>query len=265
MKDEVGESAWKQQKREILEQLRDAPIEAKRIFFRNALSDVRALAKAYDEQGPELWQHLPQTNPNEYDWFYQAILERCKDFQETEAYQEYEQLTQHVFELTRDARWTAEEFDWFYDLSKPDAYYEHYAAFDDDTMYLKLARKFAGTMYQELIDHLLRCARQEPSSGGPTVWEQMKADVEAADPFWCEDALEAECDLWLKDFDPYSLALLWLCACKGSDDFSLDYYNEGPENTDFKHDIFRAVAQELYQLAEEENAESEEAWNREEE
>ena len=61
------------------------------------LSNMRAIARDYAEQGDSLWNLFHAKNPKDHEWHYRGLAESLRELKETFAYHEFEQLINQVF------------------------------------------------------------------------------------------------------------------------------------------------------------------------
>lgn len=96
-KDLPPEESWKIRKREFLQHLTSAPVEAKVITLADKLSNMRAIARDFRHVGDNIWERFNQKDKKEHEWYYREISELTKEFAATERYREYVQLCDTVF------------------------------------------------------------------------------------------------------------------------------------------------------------------------
>lgn len=91
------EDSWKIRKEESLEVLKNGPRETKILWLGDKLSNIRAIARSYDEIGFKFFELFHQKDPEQQGWYYKTVLEYLSDFDGCPAYEEYKTLVRHVF------------------------------------------------------------------------------------------------------------------------------------------------------------------------
>ncbi|MBD3107798.1 HD domain-containing protein [Bacillus sp. AGMB 02131] len=89
---------WKIRKQEFIDHLGDSPIEAKMITLGDKLSNMRAIKRDYDAIGEQLWERFNQKDKNAHGWYHRSVCDKLKEFEDTLAWLEYNQLIHDVFE-----------------------------------------------------------------------------------------------------------------------------------------------------------------------
>ncbi|MCR4924977.1 MAG: HD domain-containing protein [Clostridiales bacterium] len=88
---------WKIRKEEALAVLKESDIETKILWLGDKLSNMRSIAREYDEIGVAVFERFNQKNPKEQYWYHSTILEYTKDLSDYPAYKEYKNLVDYVF------------------------------------------------------------------------------------------------------------------------------------------------------------------------
>lgn len=91
------EDSWHARKQIAIDRLAHASYEAKIVALGDKLSNMRAIARDYAEQGDSLWNLFHAKNPKDHEWHYRGLAESLRELKETFAYQEFEQLINQVF------------------------------------------------------------------------------------------------------------------------------------------------------------------------
>ena len=89
--------SWHTRKQAAIDRLARASREAKIVALGDKLSNMRAIARDYAEQGDELWNLFHVKNPKEHEWHYRGLAESLCELKDTYAYKEFEQLISQVF------------------------------------------------------------------------------------------------------------------------------------------------------------------------
>ncbi|MBQ9228713.1 MAG: bifunctional (p)ppGpp synthetase/guanosine-3',5'-bis(diphosphate) 3'-pyrophosphohydrolase [Eubacterium sp.] len=93
----AGDS-WKIRKTESLAVLKDSGRDSKMLWLGDKLSNMRALARGYDQLGEAVFNWFNEKNPKEQRWYHATILEYISELSDYPAYQEYQTLFNHVFD-----------------------------------------------------------------------------------------------------------------------------------------------------------------------
>ena len=90
-------SNWKERKRVAIERLAHASHEAKIVALGDKLSNMRAIARDYEQQGDAVWNVFRIHDRKEHEWHYRGLVESLRELQDTFAYKEFEELVNQVF------------------------------------------------------------------------------------------------------------------------------------------------------------------------
>lgn len=92
------EDSWRSRKQAAIDRIEAAPYEAKIVALGDKLSNMRAIARDYDELGDELWTrfHAPGGRAD-HEWHYRGLAESLSTLAGTSAFTEFTQLIRHVF------------------------------------------------------------------------------------------------------------------------------------------------------------------------
>ena len=90
-------SNWKERKRVAIERLAHASHEAKIVALGDKLSNMRAIARDYEQQGDAVWNVFRIHDRKEHEWHYRGLVESLRELQGTFAYKEFEELVNQVF------------------------------------------------------------------------------------------------------------------------------------------------------------------------
>ena len=88
---------WRARKQLALDRLKRASRDAKIVTLGDKLSNMRAIARDYAEQGDQLWNLFHAKNGKDHEWRYRGLAEALRELQDTFAYKEFEQLINNVF------------------------------------------------------------------------------------------------------------------------------------------------------------------------
>lgn len=92
------EDSWHQRKQAAIDRLSKASHDAKMVALGDKLSNMRAIARDYDEIGDALWNRFHTNDPKEHEWHYRGLAEALRELSDTFAYQEFERLINQVFQ-----------------------------------------------------------------------------------------------------------------------------------------------------------------------
>lgn len=92
------ESTWRTRKQAAIDRLASATREAKMVALGDKLSNMRAIARDYAQQGDALWTLFHTSDPKDHEWHYRGLAEALRELQDTFAYREFMQLISQVFD-----------------------------------------------------------------------------------------------------------------------------------------------------------------------
>ena len=88
---------WRARKQAAIDRLASASLDAKIVALGDKLSNMRAIARDYAEQGDALWNLFHSKNPKDHEWHYRALVNALSELKDTFAYKEFERLVNQVF------------------------------------------------------------------------------------------------------------------------------------------------------------------------
>ena len=88
---------WRARKQTAIDRLARASRDAKIVALGDKLSNMRAIARDYAEQGDNLWNLFHAKDRKDHEWHYRGLAASLRELQETFAYKEFEQLINQVF------------------------------------------------------------------------------------------------------------------------------------------------------------------------
>ena len=97
IKGESEEATWKARKEFVIERLAKESREAKMVALGDKLSNMRAIARDFDEKGDELWKIFHAPDPHLHEWHYRGLAESMKELEGTAAYKEFCELIEKTF------------------------------------------------------------------------------------------------------------------------------------------------------------------------
>ena len=90
---------WRLRKEEtllILSNTKD--LKVKMMWLGDKLSNMRSFARDYRQKGNDLWKSYNQKDPKEQYWYYRSIADNLVELKEYDAYKEYVELMNYVFQ-----------------------------------------------------------------------------------------------------------------------------------------------------------------------
>ena len=92
------EDSWRTRKQAAIDRIAAAPREAKIVAMGDKLSNMRAIARDYDELGDTLWErfHAPGGRAD-HEWHYRGLAQSLDELSGTPAFTEFTQHIEHVF------------------------------------------------------------------------------------------------------------------------------------------------------------------------
>ena len=91
------EDSWHQRKQAAIDRLSKTSHDAKMVALGDKLSNMRAIARDYDEIGDALWNRFHTNDPKEHEWHYRGLADALRELEDTVAYKEFESLINKVF------------------------------------------------------------------------------------------------------------------------------------------------------------------------
>ena len=93
------EDSWHARKQAAIDRLSHASHDAKIVALGDKLSNMRAIARDYAQQGDALWNLFHAKAPKDHEWHYRGLADALSELRDTFAYKEFEQLINQVFPL----------------------------------------------------------------------------------------------------------------------------------------------------------------------
>ena len=94
----VSESdSWHARKQAAIDRLARASHDAKIVALGDKLSNMRAIARDYAEQGDALWSLFHAKDPKDHAWHYRGLAASLSELSDTFAYKEFVALINQVF------------------------------------------------------------------------------------------------------------------------------------------------------------------------
>lgn len=92
------EDSWHARKQAAIDRLARSSYDAKMVALGDKLSNMRAIARDYAQQGDELWKLFHAKERQDHAWHYRGLAASLRELHDTFAYKEFEQLIDKVFE-----------------------------------------------------------------------------------------------------------------------------------------------------------------------
>ena len=89
--------SWHYRKQASIDRLAKASHDAKIVALADKLSNIRAIARDYEEMGDALWRRFHSKDPKDHEWHYRGLADSLRELQDTAAFQEFESLINKVF------------------------------------------------------------------------------------------------------------------------------------------------------------------------
>ena len=93
--------SWHARKQAAIDRLSRASHDAKMVTLGDKLSNMRAIARDYVQQGDRLWALFHAQNPSDHEWHYRGLAQALSELSDTFAYREFQQLIDQVFGAKR--------------------------------------------------------------------------------------------------------------------------------------------------------------------
>lgn len=91
------EATWHDRKQAAIDRLAAAPYDAKMVALGDKLSNMRAIARDYEQQGDELWKIFHAKDRSDHEWHYRGLAASLSELEGTFAYREFVDLIDGVF------------------------------------------------------------------------------------------------------------------------------------------------------------------------
>ena len=106
------EDSWRDRKQAAIDRLAAAPRDAKIVAMGDKLSNMRAIARDYDQLGDKLWErfHAPGGRVD-HEWHYRGLAQSLSDLAGTPAFTEFVRLIRHVFGKPKPERVDLEDYE----------------------------------------------------------------------------------------------------------------------------------------------------------
>ena len=88
---------WRARKQAAINRIACASRDAKMVALGDKLSNMRAIARDYAQQGDALWDLFHAKDPQDHEWHYRGLADALSDLRDTFAYKEFEYLINQVF------------------------------------------------------------------------------------------------------------------------------------------------------------------------
>ena len=88
---------WRARKQAAINRIASASHDAKIVALGDKLSNMRAIARDYAQQGDRLWNIFHAKDPEDHEWHYRGLADALSELQDTFAYKEFENLINQVF------------------------------------------------------------------------------------------------------------------------------------------------------------------------
>ena len=91
------EESWHARKQAAIDRLALASSDATIVALGDKLSNMRAIARDYAQQGDALWDLFHAKDPKDHEWHYRGLADALSELRGTFAYNEFETLINQVF------------------------------------------------------------------------------------------------------------------------------------------------------------------------
>ena len=91
------EDSWHARKQSAIDRLARSSHDAKIVALGDKLSNMRAIARDYAQQGDRLWDLFHAKDPKDHEWHYRGLADALSELRDTFAYKEFEDLINQVF------------------------------------------------------------------------------------------------------------------------------------------------------------------------
>ena len=91
------EESWHGRKLSAIMRLSHASRDAKMVALGDKLSNMRAIARDYSEQGDSFWNLFHVKDRSEHEWHYRGLADALRELSDTFAFKEFQALVDQVF------------------------------------------------------------------------------------------------------------------------------------------------------------------------
>ena len=88
---------WRARKQAAINRLSCGSRDAKMVALGDKLSNMRAIARDYAEQGDKLWNIFHSNDRKDHEWHYRGLADALSELHDTFAFKEFEHLINEVF------------------------------------------------------------------------------------------------------------------------------------------------------------------------
>ena len=88
---------WRARKQAAIDRLSSGSRDAKIVALGDKLSNMRAIARDYAEQGDKLWDIFHSNDRKDHEWHYWGLADALSELHDTFAFKEFEHLINEVF------------------------------------------------------------------------------------------------------------------------------------------------------------------------
>lgn len=92
-----GVENWRARKQAAIDRIARASRDAKIVALGDKLSNMRAIARDYVQQGDALWSLFHSNDPKDHEWHYRGLADSLSELHDTFAYKEFMLLINQVF------------------------------------------------------------------------------------------------------------------------------------------------------------------------
>ncbi|MCR5083307.1 MAG: HD domain-containing protein [Parasporobacterium sp.] len=89
--------SWHERKQIAIDKIKGLSREGKIVALGDKLSNMRAIARDFDEKGGEIWKIFHVTDPKDHRWHYEGLADSLAELSDTFAYKEFKGLVDRVF------------------------------------------------------------------------------------------------------------------------------------------------------------------------
>jgi myo-inositol-1(or 4)-monophosphatase len=89
--------SWQQRKQATIDRLATSSRDTQMVALGDKLSNMRAMAANFREQGNSVWERFNEKNPARHSWYYHQLAVSLAPLSDTEAYREFIRLVEQVF------------------------------------------------------------------------------------------------------------------------------------------------------------------------
>ena len=96
-RDMPAAQTWENRKREAVEHLKVASLDAKRIVLADKTANLESIVREQHYRGTEIWDKFNQPDKSKQEWYFRAVREQLMEFYDTSVMKAYDKYLEILF------------------------------------------------------------------------------------------------------------------------------------------------------------------------